>query len=495
MQDMYTLLMRDDIPICLPGSVQRMTTYIILEQEDWFEDEIAFVRRLILPGMKVMDIGANYGVYTLAMARSVGPVGAVWAFEPASETMSYLRASIENNPMSHVRLVQKAVSNRRGTSHLSLNTDAELNTLASSPDGTEQRETVELVTLDDCAKEFDWSGLAFIKLDAEGEEYNIVKGGGNLLARETPLIMFELKHRQTINLALINQFAALGYETYRLVPGLNLLIPYRQGDQLDPFQLNLFCCKPDRAAVLEERGLLVRTCADQDDSALDLAGPSMEAVGNVPCPALVLGHGAEKNPGKILSESATYRDALSLYTLAHTSSAGAAKRLAWLLAAFQKASIAATSTASHARLQTYARIAWELGLRNQALMVLGQLLQLLEADRRVMAEEPYLAVAPRFENIDSNTDLTRWCLASVLEQREILMAYSSYFMGPMAIQRIELMRGLGYLSAQMERRRQLIGMHHGLQMGPESSPLLAQKSPENLNPAFWTGARAPDRKV
>jgi hypothetical protein len=45
---------------------------VLLEQEDWFEKEIAFVRRLLRSGMRAVDIGANYGTYTLAMARAVG---------------------------------------------------------------------------------------------------------------------------------------------------------------------------------------------------------------------------------------------------------------------------------------------------------------------------------------------------------------------------------------------------------------------------------------
>jgi hypothetical protein len=42
---------------------------VLIEQEDWFEKEICFVRRLLQPGMRAADIGANYGTCTLAMAR------------------------------------------------------------------------------------------------------------------------------------------------------------------------------------------------------------------------------------------------------------------------------------------------------------------------------------------------------------------------------------------------------------------------------------------
>ena len=44
----------------------------------------------------VIDIGANYGVYALSMARAVGPAGRVWAFEPASGTASLLAAGIDS---------------------------------------------------------------------------------------------------------------------------------------------------------------------------------------------------------------------------------------------------------------------------------------------------------------------------------------------------------------------------------------------------------------
>jgi hypothetical protein len=41
---------------------------VLIEQEDWFEKEICFVRRVLQPGTCAADIGANYGTYTLAMA-------------------------------------------------------------------------------------------------------------------------------------------------------------------------------------------------------------------------------------------------------------------------------------------------------------------------------------------------------------------------------------------------------------------------------------------
>lgn len=89
-----TLELFDGVRIVVPDSLDRITPYVVLEQQDWFEDEIKFVRRLLKPGQKAIDIGANYGVYTLSMAKAVGPTGRVWAFEPASRTARLLAEGI-----------------------------------------------------------------------------------------------------------------------------------------------------------------------------------------------------------------------------------------------------------------------------------------------------------------------------------------------------------------------------------------------------------------
>ena len=81
-----TVRLVDGTFVVVPESLDLITPYVLLEQQDWFEEEIKFVRRLLRPGMQVIDIGANYGVYALSMARAVGTSGHVWAFEPASGT-------------------------------------------------------------------------------------------------------------------------------------------------------------------------------------------------------------------------------------------------------------------------------------------------------------------------------------------------------------------------------------------------------------------------
>jgi hypothetical protein len=69
-------------------------------------------------------------------------------------------------------------------------------------------------------------------------------------------VLTQFEHSPQVRCAcLIREFAALGYDSYRLVPGLNLLIPFDPGSQPDTYLLNLFCCKSARADRLAARGL------------------------------------------------------------------------------------------------------------------------------------------------------------------------------------------------------------------------------------------------
>ena len=59
----------NDVKVVVPDTIQAMTPYVLREQGDWFEDEIRFLRTMIRPGMQILDVGANYGLYALSLAR------------------------------------------------------------------------------------------------------------------------------------------------------------------------------------------------------------------------------------------------------------------------------------------------------------------------------------------------------------------------------------------------------------------------------------------
>ena len=64
--------------------------------------------------MTVVDIGANYGSYTLIASKLVGNDGRVYAFEPEPGNYDILVKNIEMNGYTNVTPIRKAVSNKQG---------------------------------------------------------------------------------------------------------------------------------------------------------------------------------------------------------------------------------------------------------------------------------------------------------------------------------------------------------------------------------------------
>jgi FkbM family methyltransferase len=428
------LTVRDGVEICVPDSFDSITTYVLCEQGDWFEDELPFVRRLLRPGDRVVDVGANCGVYALAAAARVGPQGAVWAVEPASATADLLRASVARNGFFQVVVVPAALSDREGSGHLALRPCAELNTLVD--EAGEATEAVALETLDRCANQHGWERIDLLKLDAEGQEAAILRGGAEWLRRESPLVLFEVKH-QAFELDLVDRFAELGYAAYRLVPGLGLLTAFDASVPVDAYQLNLFACKPERAAALEARGLLASVGAPAP------ASPHLWRV--------ALGRfGRERldawaGDPDVAPGWDRYQVALGDALCARDESLAPSDRLGHLRRAYDALR---NVEATIPRLASLARVAADLGQRVVAVETLSTLAGLLGDDLHL--DEPYLTPSSRFDALAADDDAFR---VSVLERLEELAAFSNLFGGGGA--GLEQLAAYGLSSPAVDRRRRV----------------------------------------
>lgn len=463
MSSTTTLTLLDGVRIVVPDSLDLITPYVLREQEDWFEDEIKFLRRLLLAGQKVIDIGANYGVYALSMARSVGPTGQVWAFEPASATARLLAQGIAANAFTHVTLEQSALSSSSGTAELSLDENSELNALIRDRSPTGQRETVAVATLDECLVKHGWQDIDFVKIDAEGEEAHILKGGERFFARLSPLVQYEIKAGSELHLDLVEAFAALGYDSYRLVPGLDLLVPFDAGAQPDGFLLNLFCCQPDCAARLAARGFLI------DSAGVDAKAEPIEHLlhddrRREACDwrrvLVALPYGsqlaAEWEQTMTSAGSEEVAQALSCHTLSHDSSLPAPVRFAALEASFGAFSALCARQPSHLRLASLARVAREYGARSLAVQALSQLCSTIFEQQEVDTSEPFLAPGERFDSVVPGDEVGNWLLAAALEELERLGSFSSFYTGDSALQRLQIIAELGFGSDEMQRRLHLL---------------------------------------
>src|SRR5437773_2662259 len=176
------LRLADGTLILVPASLSTLTTYVLLEQEAWFEKEAAFVPRLLKPGLTAIDIGANVGIYSLSLARRVGPEGAVYAYEPASETRHFLEQSRELNHAANLQNVGAAQSDIPRAGYLAPSHTSELRSLSGEGVG----EPISITSLDEEDRLRNWGSPDFVKIDAEGEETRIVEGGRAFFARHSP---------------------------------------------------------------------------------------------------------------------------------------------------------------------------------------------------------------------------------------------------------------------------------------------------------------------
>ena len=153
----------------------------------WAAAETALCKREITPGMRVLDVGANIGYFTLLFARSVGPTGHVYAFEPEPRNFELLQRNLARNGYTNVTALPKAVSRTSGSQRL-----------YKSPDnlgdhrlahGTAGRDSVDVsvIALDELLPGD--ARVDFIKLDIQGAECAAVQGARQLITRSAPLCL------------------------------------------------------------------------------------------------------------------------------------------------------------------------------------------------------------------------------------------------------------------------------------------------------------------
>ena len=150
--------------------------------------ERRFLAQLIEPGMTVLDVGANIGVYTTFLARLVGPSGRVIAFEPEERNVQRLRAATQR--YKQVEVVHAAVSDRSGVLNLYVADDLNVDHRSYAP--VEKRPSIEVrcLALDDfVAQRYP---VHVIKMDIQGAELAALRGARQLLAKNpAPLLLLE----------------------------------------------------------------------------------------------------------------------------------------------------------------------------------------------------------------------------------------------------------------------------------------------------------------
>lgn len=158
-------------------------------------NEFELQAELLRPGMTFLDIGANYGLYTLHAAQRVGTTGRVIACEPQPRLVGALREAQRMSGTTVITVVAAAVSDRPGRATFEIpgmasGTGSLLTGSADNHDGS--RHEVEVTTIDDLCRKLEVTNVHLIKIDVEGGEYKALAGAAGILRASRPLVWFEL---------------------------------------------------------------------------------------------------------------------------------------------------------------------------------------------------------------------------------------------------------------------------------------------------------------
>ena len=483
-QEPAVIKVKSDISVFVPDSYQLMTPFVLWEQEDWFEEDLQFIRKYVKPGLNVLDIGANYGLYTLNIAKKVGMNGKVAAFEPSSSTSAYLKMSIKDNGFRNVEVYEAGLSRKRGSAMLSLNPNSELNSICRDANYQGDMEHICLLSLDEIYQSLDFQCLDLIKMDAEGEEPAILEGGNSLLASESPLIMYELAHGQARNFNLVSLFKEIDYDSYRLIPGLGVLAPFHNRNDVDGYTLNLYACKKDRADRLVAENLLCQEPIVPDPDEYQESKLQNYLESKPYCTDL---KAAWSDPAQVnLDGRQKYVNGLYCFIRSKESDLTASEKVGFLRASFNFLKEVGESFPTLPRLLSLIRVATDAGERAYAVRVLKVVLDLFDSSDQLSITEEHLALSERYENLPPGETIGQWYLSMVLEHTIKTERYSSFFdQGGSSLSQLELLKKLGFQSHEMERRRQLLKLRAGSISQPQKSELLSKKDPGNLNWQWW----------
>lgn len=205
--------MKTTIRDALPSRYQVPLKYLYSKLRGDLEPEMALLPMLLKRSDRVIDIGANRGVYAFSFAKLATRVE---LFEPNPACSKVLASWAAQKP--NVRLHPVALSDHEGSAELHIPVDAsgvEHDSSASiekSVSGQFRQQVVALSTLDS----FHFSQVALIKIDVEGHELSVIQGAQKTISFNMPALLIEIERRHASNpfSSVFNILNREGYQSF-----------------------------------------------------------------------------------------------------------------------------------------------------------------------------------------------------------------------------------------------------------------------------------------
>jgi FkbM family methyltransferase len=182
------------LPIGLRRSIRARRLEHLVRSGRFHSDEPEYERlqEWLRPGDIALDVGANFGSYTMRMSKLVGETGRVFAFEPVPQTFHMLMRALAAAECRNVTALNVACSDENGPIRMVVPDDSVTgeNLYGASITGDAQagflvyRMCIDQIPLPK-------SGIKVVKVDAEGHDHIVIAGMWGLLESCMPVLITE----------------------------------------------------------------------------------------------------------------------------------------------------------------------------------------------------------------------------------------------------------------------------------------------------------------
>ena len=168
-------------------------------------------------GWSCWDLGAHYGLYSMGLARLVGPTGEVAAFEPNPLSFRRLAYHRRLNRLTWLKLFPLAVSDRSGSAELYTYGELESTTTHLRYEGETAQDAcrpvmIESVRLDELVAAGQLRRPDLVKVDVEGHGHRAAAGMAGTLTRKRPIFLLAF-HGDPEAFTVRQTLSLLGYRS------------------------------------------------------------------------------------------------------------------------------------------------------------------------------------------------------------------------------------------------------------------------------------------
>ena len=198
--------------LVVPTNDEYMGKYMLESGKVWEEHVLSRMLDYVRVNSNVVDVGANYGSYSVYFSKKVGRGGTVTSFEPQPYLNRICSTNLVLNDIQNVKLEQTSLGHAEITTEMSSKLSDGASTSQDFQTALDENklinyggrqigvggESITMKTLDS----FKITNLSLLKVDAEGSEPLVFWGAKETIAREKPVIFGEDK--QKLPLAALN---------------------------------------------------------------------------------------------------------------------------------------------------------------------------------------------------------------------------------------------------------------------------------------------------